>query len=82
MMRNELVCLLPRDYQRLSFVRCCVPLTVANFYQKIVLDLLQLNSIYGESGFFFCCLCSEKKMEGVRVHSNTPEIAAGSIFLP
>lgn len=45
---------------------------------KIVLDLLQLNSIYGESGF--CCLCSEKKMEGVRVHSNTHEIAAGSIF--
>lgn len=59
------------------FVRCCVPPTVANFI-KIVLDLLRLNSIYGCLGF--CCLCFEGKMEGVRVRSNTHEIAAGSIF--
>lgn len=51
--------------------------TVANAI-KIVLDLLRLNSISGCSGL--CCLCSEREMEGVREHSNTHEIAAGSIF--
>lgn len=58
-------------------VWCCVPQTVANFIE-IVLDLLQLNSILGFLGF--CCLCSDREMEGVRVHGNTHEIAAGSIF--